>query len=112
MSRTPLGRVCFSSWASQCDGVSQMLEHARFLASANPHRVLIALIVKNVFGEISRAWCRGALQETCRPWSAGWPSSGLGIMCSMLSADRASGNPTWSQTVCGKDPAKQLLSTV
>ena len=40
---------------TQCDGVSQMLEHVRFLASANPHRVFIALDVKNTFGEMSRA---------------------------------------------------------
>ena len=46
---------------TQCDGVSQMLEHARFLASANPHRVLIALDVKNVFGEMSKAWRRRAV---------------------------------------------------
>ena len=46
---------------THCDGISQMLEHARFLASAKPHRVVIALDVKNVFGEMSRAWYRRAV---------------------------------------------------
>ena len=59
----PRGGLFLQLGLTQCDGVSQMLEHARFLASANPHRALIALDVKNAFGEMSRAWRRKSVSQ-------------------------------------------------
>ena len=44
------------------DGVSQFLGHARFLAAAHSHRVLITLDLKNAYGEASRTVCRGAVR--------------------------------------------------
>eukprot|EP00974_Lingulodinium_polyedra_P019321 1865016-Lingulodinium_polyedra.AAC.1 len=43
------------------DGVAQMLERARRLAKKSPHRLLLALDVNNVFGNIDRAVVRTAL---------------------------------------------------
>ena len=54
----PRGGLFLQLGLTQCDGVSQMLGNARFLASANPHRAFIALDVKNAFGEMSRSWRR------------------------------------------------------